>query len=211
MFQKQYSQQYENSVLLIILHREKLNLFLWVDFKDLWIKLSNIWIETKFEYIIPVLNIFWGDSIRRPSHPEAQVVQHLISLASVTEWKYMNIIFLLSYPVFLYFECGKVIAQYKRGFSNFSKSSTPKILVSALVPLWTTNWVLELIWTCLCRTWGLRDLYFALSFHSCFFFDESIFRRVGTADLDPEQRWSIFCWVMMETSGLAFIGCELLL
>ena len=36
--------------------------------------------------------------------------------------KYMNIIFLLiSYQVFLYFECGKVIAQYQRGFSNCSK------------------------------------------------------------------------------------------
>ena len=33
----------------------------------------------------------------------------------------MNIIFLLSYLVFLYFECGKVIAQYQRGFLNCSK------------------------------------------------------------------------------------------
>ena len=42
--------------------------------------------ETKFEYIIPVLNIFWGDSIQGLSHPEAPVVQHLISSASVTEY-----------------------------------------------------------------------------------------------------------------------------
>ena len=46
-------------------------------------------IETKFEYIHPIWNMYLGDSIRRPSHPEAQVVQHLTSSASVTDLKVM--------------------------------------------------------------------------------------------------------------------------
>ena len=50
-------------------------------------KIIKLTIESKFEYIIPFLNIFRGDSIRGPSHPEAQVVRHLISSASVTESK----------------------------------------------------------------------------------------------------------------------------
>ena len=45
----------------------------------------SIEIETKFEYIHPVWNMYLGDSIWRPSHPEPQVVRHLTSSASVTD------------------------------------------------------------------------------------------------------------------------------
>ena len=46
-------------------------------------------IEPKFEYILHVWNMYLGDLIQRPSHPEAQVVRHLTSSASVTELKVM--------------------------------------------------------------------------------------------------------------------------
>ena len=51
------------------------------------LKIEIIELKQSLSTSTPFGICIWGESIRGPSHPEAQVVRHLISSASVTEYK----------------------------------------------------------------------------------------------------------------------------
>ena len=48
-------------------------------------------VRGQFEYILPAFNMYLGDSVRRPSHPEAQVVRHSM-VGFVFSWYFQVIL-----------------------------------------------------------------------------------------------------------------------